>query len=274
MDLTEVPAGTFRRHPWETARARFFRRVLADAGLLAAPRAVLDVGAGDGFVARTLLATLPVGSEVVCYDTNYQDADLRRFASPGQTGLSFVRERPTRRFELILLLDVIEHVADDVGFLLSFVTENLAPGGSVLVSVPAWQALYSGHDEALAHFRRYSHRGGRALLAAAGLEVRREGGLFHSLVAPRALAAAREGLLARMGRKPPPPDNVGRWRGGPALTALVGAALAADNAVSHGLARAGVALPGLSFWAVAAPHGAASPGTASHGSASAEGAAS
>jgi SAM-dependent methyltransferase len=255
MDLTEVPAGTFRRHPWETARARFFRAVLADAGLLSTPRAVLDVGAGDGFVARTLLAALPPASDVVCFDAHYQDADLRRFAEPAHTGLSFVRERPARRFDLILLLDVIEHVADDLAFLSSFVTENLAPGGSVLVSVPSWQALFSAHDEALAHFRRYSHRACRSLLAAAGLEVRREGGLFHSLVAPRALAVAREGLLARFGRQPPPPDNVGQWRGGPALTALVDAALAADNAISRGFARAGVALPGLSFWAVASPRG-------------------
>jgi SAM-dependent methyltransferase len=257
MDLTEVPAGMFRRHPWETARARFFRGVLGDAGLLAAPRAVLDVGAGDGFLARTLLEALPAGSDVVCFDTHYGPQDVRRFAEPPCPGLSFARERPARRFELVLLLDVIEHVADDLAFLSSFVSENLAPGGSVLVSVPAWQALFSRHDEALAHFRRYSPRACRALLAAAGLEVRREGGLFHSLVAPRALGVARERVLTRLGHRPPPPDNIGQWRGGAALTAVVGTALAADNAVSRALARAGVALPGLSFWAVAAPPGGA-----------------
>jgi predicted RNA methylase len=80
MDLTEVPGTSLCRHPWEIARARFFGRVLADAGRLAAPWTVLDVGAGDGYLARTLLAASPAGSRVVCLDPNYSDDDLRRFA--------------------------------------------------------------------------------------------------------------------------------------------------------------------------------------------------
>jgi hypothetical protein len=250
MDLTEVSAGALRRHPWEIARARFFRRVLADAGILAEPRAVLDVGAGDGYLGRGLLEALPTGSEICCLDTHYSDDDLARFSTPPQSGLAFTRTRPARRFDAILLLDVIEHVADDRAFLAPFVAENLAPGGVVLVSVPAWQALFSRHDEALAHFRRYSPAACRALLADAHLRVRRSGGLFHSLLVPRALTAAGERVLTRLGRRPAPPPNLGAWRGGRALSAVVATALAADNAVSHALARAGRALPGLSFWAL------------------------
>ena len=63
MDLSEVSGTNQRRHPWEVARARFFRRVLQDAGVLAAPRAVLDVGSGDGYLARELLDGLPEGSQ-------------------------------------------------------------------------------------------------------------------------------------------------------------------------------------------------------------------
>src|SRR4249919_3736783 len=127
MDLTEVPGASLCRHPWEIARARFFGRVLADAGRLAAVPTVLDVGAGDGYLARTLLAASPAGSRVVCLDPNYSDDDLRRFALPPLDGLGFVRQPPTERFDVLLLLDVIEHVEDDLGFLAPLVAENLAP---------------------------------------------------------------------------------------------------------------------------------------------------
>jgi SAM-dependent methyltransferase len=250
MDLREASGGAGRRHPWEAARAAFFRRVLADAGALAGPRAVLDVGAGDGYLAAGLLDVLPPGSTVTCLDPNYTDEDLRANAAAARPGLTFVREVPASRFDLLLLLDVIEHVPDDREFLGGFLAQSLAPGGLVLVSVPAWQGLFSAHDTALKHYRRYSPAACRALLADEGLAPIRAGGLFHSLIAPRVLELAREGALRLFGRTPAPPPNLGEWRGGTLLTAAVGRALALDNALSHALARRGWSLPGLSVWAL------------------------
>jgi SAM-dependent methyltransferase len=250
MDLVEVSGADHRRHPWEVARAAFFARVLADAGLLAAPRAVLDVGAGDGYLARALLTKMAPGSQVACLDAHYTDDDLRRLAEPAVEGLSFVREAPDRRYDVILMLDVIEHVPDDREFLGGIVAQSLAPGGVVLVSVPAWQSLFSTHDTALRHFRRYSPAACRALLADEGLEVIRGGGLFHSLLFPRALSVARETLMRRLGREPAVPSDLGDWRGGRLISSVLEGALALDNAVSHVLARGGVQLPGLSVWAL------------------------
>jgi SAM-dependent methyltransferase len=250
MDLTEVPGAPFRRHPWEVARARFFRRVLADAGLLGGPRAVLDVGAGDGYLARALLDELPGGSSVLCLDAHYADEDLRRFADPPRAGLSFARERPDAAFDLMLMLDVIEHVPDDRAFLGEHLARNVRPGGAVLVSVPAWPSLFSSHDEALKHYRRYTPAACRKLLADVGLRVSRSGGVFHSLLAPRLLSVMGERLRRRLGGQPAALANVGQWRGGAAVSAALGHALAMDNALSHLLARAGGSLPGLSFWAL------------------------
>jgi SAM-dependent methyltransferase len=251
MDLVEVPGTAFRRHPWEVARARFFRRLLRDAGLLQAPLSVLDVGAGDGYLARSLMKGLPPGSAITCFDANYSDDDLSRFAAPARPGLSFVRTPPPGRFDLILLLDVMEHVEDDTALLQRLVAESLAPGGAVLVSVPAWQSLFSRHDEAMLHHRRYSPAECRALLEREGLTLRKRGGLFHTLLAPRALAVAGERLMRGLGReRVAAPPNLGVWTGGPRLTGVLERALAADNALSHLLARLGVALPGLSLWAL------------------------
>jgi SAM-dependent methyltransferase len=255
MDLREIPEQLGRRHPWEVARARFFSQTLTEtlteAGSGQQPRAVLDVGAGDGYLSAEVLARLPVGSEVVCVDEHYTDADLGRLGAGAARGMKFSRTVPERRFDIVLLLDVLEHVEDDVGFLRRLVIDNLAPDGVALVSVPAWPSLYTEHDRALRHHRRYTPAACRALLAAAELDVLRSGGLFHALLPIRALAAAREAVARRLGRPARAPGDLGEWRRGALFSALVERALRADNALSRRLAEVGLALPGLSFWALA-----------------------
>jgi hypothetical protein len=146
----------------------------------------------------------------------------------------------------VLLLDVLEHVEDDAPFLRELVTENVVDGGHVLVSVPAWPALYSSHDARLRHHRRYTPHAARVLLAAAGLEVVRHAGLFHSLVPARAAQLVIERLAPRAGG----PHDAGSWRAPAFVTSAIRAALAADAAFSLVEARLGVSLPGLSWWAL------------------------
>jgi SAM-dependent methyltransferase len=250
MDLTEVPDGRFRRHPWEVVRARFFGRVFREMRPLGAPQTVLDVGAGDGYLASALLRELPTGSSVICFDAKYTEADLTRYAATAETGLSFVQRPPTARFDVLMFLDVIEHVPDDRAFLTDLVQRNLAPRGSVLVSVPAWQPLFGQHDEGLMHHRRYSPRACRALLAGSGLSIRRSGGLFHSLLLARLATVTWERIFRYLGHHPRARAHLGDWRGGALLSAVLERTLAADNAITLALTRRGLALPGLSFWAV------------------------
>jgi SAM-dependent methyltransferase len=259
VDLREVPQHAFSRHPWELARARFFGQ-LVSARASAAPITVLDVGAGDGFLARSLLKKLPPGSEVTCLDSNYTDEQLASLGAKvdagADRGLRFTRQRPDRRFDVLLLLDVVEHVAEDRRFLSDMVAGSLVSGGLAVVSVPAMMSLYSQHDVALGHYRRYRLGELRALLGEAGLEVEQSSGIFHSLIAPRALAKGLEvarGIRSRPSSDGPPAHadtELGDWRGGKALTAVVSAALRLDNQLSRLTAAAGIPLPGLSVWAV------------------------
>jgi len=251
MDLTEARGAPTRRHPWEVARAKFFRKLLRGVGLSDAPRTALDVGAGDGYVARTLLADLPPGSRMVCYDVHYTDADLDAYAASSIDGLSFTRQRPAGRFDVVLLLDVLEHVPDDHAFLKELIADTLAPGGTVMVSVPAWQRLFSKHDEALNHYRRYSPIALRAMLSEAGLVVRKSGGAFHTLLLSRALAVANERVRRWIGQEPVRPPNLGEWRGSAGVSAAIEGILFLDNALSHFSSRFGGGLAGLTIWAVA-----------------------
>jgi len=253
MDLSERRGGAARRHPWEVARARFFRGVVREARTFDRPLAVLDVGAGDGYLAASLFAELPPGSRLTCYDAHYADGDLRAYAAAAPPGISFTRTPPAERFDVLLLLDVMEHVPDDGAFLRGLTRDNLAEGGAVVISVPAWQPLFSRHDEALRHHRRYSPAQLRRVIAEEGLAIESQGGLFHSLLVPRLLTVAREAAqrrFGRLGKEPPLPPAVDEWKHGALVSKAVDALLALDNAASRAAGQIGLSLPGLSTWVV------------------------
>lgn len=73
-------------------------------------------------------------------------------------------------FDAVLSCDVLEHLDSDRGGLAEM-TRVLRPGGHLVLTLPAHQFLWSEHDEALYHQRRYSAQQVRAMLQEAGLEV-------------------------------------------------------------------------------------------------------
>lgn len=60
----------------------------------------------------------------------------------------------SKRYDLICALDVIEHIEDD-DIMIAWASDHLKPGGLFLVVVPAYQWMFSSHDHALGHYRRY-----------------------------------------------------------------------------------------------------------------------
>ena len=243
MDLRERGA-IAARHPWELARGAFFRELLEEHTSVADVRRMLDVGAGDGWFAGELKSSLPPSAEVICWDVNYSGDDL---AEPMPAGLSRVVEPPDGRFDLITVLDVIEHVVDDAAFLDDDVLPRLAPDGLLVVSVPAHQALFCAHDVALGHHRRYSRRQLDDLLGPR-VETIARGGLFSTLLVPRLAAVG----LERLGRQANA-DGVGAWDHGPRTTAAVTSVLRTDAVLGRRLSRRGVELPTLSIWSICRP---------------------
>ena len=245
MDLIERQSGA-GRHPWERARAKFVQGVLQRAGALTSARRVLDVGSGDAWLAQQLRPQLTGRCEIVCWDANYTETD-RRALSAENAGVAFVTARPDGPFDLVLLLDVLEHVEDDVAMLAAVRSELAAPGAHVLVTVPAWQALFSQRDRHLGHYRRYSNASGRDLVDRSGLRVIADGGLFHTLLPMRAASVLVERLRGSA-------EGVGvnpvEWRSGRAVTAALTALLRIDASASQHLGRARIRLPGLSYWAL------------------------
>src|SRR5262245_19756724 len=184
MDLAELPSRPFQRHPWEEARFRFLYGVLRAAGLNRKAACVLDVGAGDGWFVSQLVRRMPPGTEVTCWDPGYASGVPQAIPA----GVRFVATPPEGRFDMLLLLDVLEHVEDDRPFLERLVADSLRPGAAGLVTVPAWPSLFGRHDTLLKHFRRYRPADCTRLLERAGLEVVNHGGLFHAPLLARAAA--------------------------------------------------------------------------------------
>ena len=244
MDLCERSNSPgLRRHPWELARVTHIKALLQRY----APTAgrALDVGAGDGFVAAALLEGAL--QQVTCWDVNYSESDLAHAAEPR---LLRVATQPADRFDVILLLDVIEHVTDDVGLLREVRERNAGNQTIAVVTVPTYQALFGPHDVALGHHRRYTEAGLRRALERSGWVVDQSGQFFLSLFLARVVQKA----LSELRRQTEPPSNLGDWGGGQVFSALVTALLRLDAGALRALRlRSGLPLPGLSAWAVARP---------------------
>ena len=245
MDLKEAGCSTGGfRHPWEVARAEFFKRLARRQGQGSLARTVLDMGSGDAWLARELLTALPAGSSVHCVDASYDQDMLKQGLV---VGLSKSQEVPKgQKFDWIFLLDVVEHVREDRLFLQNLVKNHLRTDGLVVISVPAYQSLYSAHDTWLEHFRRYSPAAGRTLVADCGLEVLEEGGLFHCLLYVRLLEKWREAWQKQV----MPQGGVGRWQGGEVLSFALTWGLNLDWRLTEALRSVGLRIPGLSWWCV------------------------
>jgi SAM-dependent methyltransferase len=131
---------------------------------------VLEVGCGTGDV----LAVLGEFGETIGVEPHPELAavarrrglDVRAGGLPGDLGV------PAGWADVVLLLDVIEHLDDDLAAL-GAARRLLTPGGLLVVTVPAYAWLWSGHDVQLGHRRRYTAQALARLAAAAGFRVER-----------------------------------------------------------------------------------------------------
>jgi SAM-dependent methyltransferase len=122
---------------------------------IAAP-AILEIGCSSGFLLKNMVNAFPtatiVGADVVREPlfklaTELPSVPLMRF--------DLLRcPLPSESFDAVVMLNVLEHIEDDVGALRQ-VYRLLKPGGVVVIEVPAGPHLYDAYDKTLMHFRRY-----------------------------------------------------------------------------------------------------------------------
>jgi SAM-dependent methyltransferase len=219
------------RYWWSVGTRRLFFALLDQLGLARDAR-VLDVGCGTGIMLLELAQRFD-GAAGIDYSRLALDFCRRRGLQRLTRGDATRLPYASNGLDVVLALDVVEHLDDDAGCVAEL-ARVCRPGGHVLVHVPAFPLLWSDKDVLNHHRRRYRRAGLRALIESAGLEVRHLTH-FNSTVFPLAagMAVARGG-----GRAAAAPA-----RGAAALDALyalpapVNAALTAMLDVEGALAR-------------------------------------
>ncbi len=170
------------RHWWYRGRRTVLDGVIADLGLAADAR-ILDAGCGSG---RNMVELARFGS-VTGVELSQTSVEIARARGAGEVIAGSVLEMPFAEgsFDLAVSLDVIEHLEDDLAALREL-RRTVAPGGALLVTVPAYQWLWSGHDEINHHHRRYTRRALQRVGEQAGWKQVRTT-YFNSLLLPMAI---------------------------------------------------------------------------------------
>ncbi|MGK5444444.1 class I SAM-dependent methyltransferase [Micromonospora sp. URMC 105] len=171
MEATEIRklAALEDTHWWYRERrallARSLRRMAA-AGTR--PGRALDVGAAGGGNTRVLRAH---GWRPVALEYSAEGAGVAR-----ERGLEVIRADArhlpvgSARLGLVVAFDILEHVDEDQ-LAAAEIRRTLRPGGTALIAVPCDMALWSAHDVAVGHVRRYDRESLRAVVEKAGLVV-------------------------------------------------------------------------------------------------------
>lgn len=191
MDLkeTEILGDHIDSHWYYQSKAKAVAQLIRDKSY----SSILDVGAGSGYFSKFLLNNT-AATEAWCVDISYEE-DLDQVES--NKSIHFRRSIGAVNVDLVLFMDVLEHVDNDVGLLKEYV-EKVPKGTTFLISVPAFNILWSDHDVFLEHKRRYTVQQIERTAASAGLNVV-HGSYYFGAIFP--IAAATR-LIGRMLSKP------------------------------------------------------------------------
>jgi len=181
LEEYEVMYRLEQRYWWFVSRTELLRFYLTEVVKLPENARILDLGCGTGANLEVLAEYGgPVGLD--------RSPEALRFCRQRQLqrlllGSGEAQGLGSESFDLITAMDSLEHIPDDVGTLRECL-RILRPGGRILITVPAFGFLWSEHDEALHHLRRYSGAELRNKLSLAGFEVGKVTYVLFSLFFP------------------------------------------------------------------------------------------
>jgi SAM-dependent methyltransferase len=182
------------RHWWYRGRRTVIARVL-DGLALPEPARILDAGCGSG---RNMVDLARRGA-VTGVELSPTSAGLARGRDCGEVVEGSVLEMPFAdgSFDLAVSLDVVEHLDDDLQALREL-RRVVATGGALVVTVPAYQWLWSGHDVINHHHRRYTRGSLQRVAEQAGWRQERTT-YFNALLLPVAILLR---ILDRISSRP------------------------------------------------------------------------
>jgi 2-polyprenyl-3-methyl-5-hydroxy-6-metoxy-1,4-benzoquinol methylase len=238
MDLTESKSDNANRHFWELSRADM---ILAE---IQNPRgkACMDFGAGDLYFSQRLYAK--THSRVTAFDPMGAYAiDTNELLATN----NLQKIDPLKKYDQIFLMDVLEHVEKEE-IVLDPIKNLLHAEGTLFITVPAYQFLFSGHDVFLKHFRRYTKSSLSKALEKHGFKVSEIWYFYFSLYLVRIL---QKWTTPKDKFANPDQLGVGGWgfSEASAPTVFFRFVLNVDFTICKFLSKVGIFLPGLSVYA-------------------------
>lgn len=179
-------------HWWYVARRRILADLMARVIRPAPAARILEVGCGTGHN-FDMLGRFGTVEAIEIDDGARALAEQRLGRTIMTAPLPALDGVADGTYDVIALLDVLEHISDDVTSLQSL-KRKLKPGGKILLTVPANPWMWSAHDLAHHHHRRYTQKSLNSVIARAGLKVDLMSH-FNSLLFPVAAAARVIGKL-------------------------------------------------------------------------------
>ena len=172
-------------HWWYVARRKILADLIRREARPPAKSRILEIGCGTGHNLG-MLAEFGAVDALEVDDAARAIAEERLGRNVALAPLPELKGVQRGAYDLIAALDVIEHIEDDSAAL-EAIAERLKPGGKLLMTVPAHQWMWSAHDTANHHKRRYSRKALKSLVAGSPLRLEKAG-YFNSLLFPLAVA--------------------------------------------------------------------------------------
>lgn len=259
MDLTEVKqrkGGDIQRHPWELARFKVVNSLLSGVITNDKNYNVLDIGCGDIFFVSGMSELYP-NIKFYAIDIAFTDEIIKNLQPQVQGKNIFLFKSLDEaaghlqgQADLVLLLDVVEHIDDDLGFLkMLFNHPSVSPKTDIMITVPAYQSLFCSHDHFLGHYRRYTNQTLLDTIKSAGFRQHRIGYFFSSLIPPRILQVLTEKIRKKDFSKGT--TGLVEWNKGTFISNLMKSFLTTDFYITSFLKKTtGINLPGLSNYII------------------------
>ena len=221
------------QHPWKLSRGNCVLKQLKHKNL----HNIADIGVNDMYYTKKVKEI--VDGKVYAVDVFFpEDGEIR----DGIFCLNDINKLPDNELDGIIMMDVLEHIENDKVFF-DIIVNKLKNGGIMLITVPAWQFLFSAHDVNSLHYRRYNKKQLIALLKHNEVKTKKCHYFYTSLFLARLVFISKKNKFTG--------NDIGwKYSEKNIITIIVRTILDIDFWINKMLDKIGIHLPGLSLIAV------------------------
>jgi SAM-dependent methyltransferase len=221
------------QHPWKLSREYCILAQLKHKNL----HNIADIGVNDMYYTKKVQSFVNNG-KVYAVDIFFPEEGIEK---DGITCINDIEKLPENELDGIIMMDVLEHIKNDKVFF-NIAVDKLKAEGIILITVPAWQFLFSAHDTMSQHYRRYNRKQLLELLKHTNIKIEKCHYFYTSLFLARLFMFKNEKF----------DGNEIEWKYSEKniITIFVKTILDIDYWINKVLDKIGIHLPGLSIMAV------------------------